>query len=255
MRFTSHCLTLIWKHHFVVLVTGLNWMVVIPLMACLLLSLLGNIILICRLKIRDHEYQLPQKDQEMIQTVKRSVALTEETQLWHRQLKFLCLCNTRLRSFSHCQGTSKIYEDQEALEERSCSLFHFWWSHEVILMNIFLADCETSYNADIIQRDVWKTQWNVARIFAENWILLLKIVWQRLWPLRTWCSAPWCFLQLFTSLQKKNNSDKAWQVANIVMYLMPMEGYIKYFWRSGAARKGELQKLPLKHRVMVILHK
>lgn len=64
-------------------VTGLNWMVVIPLMACLLLSLLGNIILICRLKIRDHGYQLPQKDQEMIQTasIKRSVALTEETQL------------------------------------------------------------------------------------------------------------------------------------------------------------------------------
>ena len=44
---------------------------------------LGNIILICRLKIRDHGYQLPQKDQEMIQTasVKRSVALTEETQV------------------------------------------------------------------------------------------------------------------------------------------------------------------------------
>ncbi|XP_074609764.1 uncharacterized protein LOC141863952 [Acropora palmata] len=62
-------------------VTGLNWMVVIPLMACLLLSLLGNIILICRLKIRDHGYQLPHKDQEMIQTVKRSVALTEETQV------------------------------------------------------------------------------------------------------------------------------------------------------------------------------
>ena len=56
-------------------------MVVIPLMACLLLSLLGNIILICRLKIRDHGYQLPYKDQEMIQTVKRSVALTEEKQV------------------------------------------------------------------------------------------------------------------------------------------------------------------------------
>ena len=151
--FTSHCLTLIWKHHFVVLVTGLNWMVVIPLMACLLLSLLGNIILICRLKIRDHGYQLPHKDQEMIQTVKRSVALTEETQVekallfkvtgeatkvWHRQLKFLCLCNTRLRSFSHCQWTRKTYEDQEALEERSCSLFHFWWSHEVIFNEHFL---------------------------------------------------------------------------------------------------------------------
>ena len=214
MRFTSHCLTLIWKHHFVVLFTGLKWMVVILLMACLLLSLLGNI-LICRLKIWDHGNQLPQKDQEMIQTVKRSVALTEETQVekallfketgeatkvWHRQLKFLCLCNTRLRSFSHCQWTSKTYEDQEALEERSCSLFHFWWSHEVILMNIFLADCETSYNADITQRDVWKTQWNVTRIF------LLKIVWQRLWPLRTWCSGLWCFLQLFTSFQKKTTT-------------------------------------------------
>ena len=58
-------------------------MVVIPLMAWLLLSFLGNIILICRLKIRDHGYQLPQKDQEMIQTasIKRSVALTEEKQL------------------------------------------------------------------------------------------------------------------------------------------------------------------------------
>ena len=47
MRFTSYCLTLMWKHHFVFLVTGLNWMVVIRLMVCLLLSLLGNIILAC----------------------------------------------------------------------------------------------------------------------------------------------------------------------------------------------------------------
>ena len=31
-------------------------------MACLLLSLLGNVILVCRLKVRQQEYDLPGKD-------------------------------------------------------------------------------------------------------------------------------------------------------------------------------------------------
>lgn len=41
---------------------GLNWIIIIPLMACLLLSLLGNIILVCRLRFQQQEYQLQDKD-------------------------------------------------------------------------------------------------------------------------------------------------------------------------------------------------
>lgn len=47
-------------------VSDLNWTIVIPLMACLLLSLMVNIILFCRLKKRKHEYSLEEKPGQQI---------------------------------------------------------------------------------------------------------------------------------------------------------------------------------------------
>ena len=47
-------------------VSGLNWTIVIPLMACLLLSLMVNIILFCRLKKRKNEYSLEEKPGQQI---------------------------------------------------------------------------------------------------------------------------------------------------------------------------------------------
>lgn len=72
------------EHHSGLLeaVSGLNWIIIIPLMACLLLSLIGNIILICRLRVRPHEYQLPEKDHKTIEatSIKRSGPLLVEPQ-------------------------------------------------------------------------------------------------------------------------------------------------------------------------------
>lgn len=50
-------------------VLDLNWTVVIPLMACLLLSLMVNIILVCRLKKRQQGYDLDEKDNKIIEGV------------------------------------------------------------------------------------------------------------------------------------------------------------------------------------------
>ena len=47
-------------------VSGLNWTIVIPLMACLLLSLMVNIILFCHLKKRKNEYSLEEKPGQQI---------------------------------------------------------------------------------------------------------------------------------------------------------------------------------------------
>jgi len=47
-------------------VSDLNWTIVIPLMACLLVSLMVNIILFCRLKKRKHEYSLQEKPGQQI---------------------------------------------------------------------------------------------------------------------------------------------------------------------------------------------
>lgn len=51
------------------LVSGQNWIIIIPLMACLLLSLLGNVILVCRLRFRQQEYDLPGKDHKVVEAV------------------------------------------------------------------------------------------------------------------------------------------------------------------------------------------
>ncbi|KAJ7393835.1 hypothetical protein OS493_003501 [Desmophyllum pertusum] len=48
-------------------VLDLNWTVVIPLMACLLLSLMVNIIFVCRLKKRQQGYDLDEKGHQIIE--------------------------------------------------------------------------------------------------------------------------------------------------------------------------------------------
>ena len=64
------CLPWLGWHLFTVLcysvVSGVNWTIVIPLMACLLLSLMVNIILFCRLKKRKNEYSLEEKPGQQI---------------------------------------------------------------------------------------------------------------------------------------------------------------------------------------------
>ncbi|KAM7446401.1 Ephrin-B2a [Porites harrisoni] len=42
-------------------VSEMNWIIIFPLMACLLLSLIGNIILVCRLRVRQNEYCVTEK--------------------------------------------------------------------------------------------------------------------------------------------------------------------------------------------------
>ena len=42
-------------------VSEMNWIIIVPLMACLLLSLIGNIILVCRLRVRQNEYCVTEK--------------------------------------------------------------------------------------------------------------------------------------------------------------------------------------------------
>jgi len=50
-------------------VSELNWIIIVPLMACLFLSLLGNIILVCRLRFRQQEYELQEKDHRIVEAV------------------------------------------------------------------------------------------------------------------------------------------------------------------------------------------
>ena len=49
-------------------VADLNWTIMIPLVACLLLSLIVNIILICRLKKRQQGYDLDEKELKTTET-------------------------------------------------------------------------------------------------------------------------------------------------------------------------------------------
>lgn len=55
--------------HRSLLVSEMNWIIIVPLVACLLLSLIGNMILICRLRLRQNEYDLNEKDHKIVEAV------------------------------------------------------------------------------------------------------------------------------------------------------------------------------------------
>lgn len=80
------------RYFFLVICTisGLNWIIIIPLMACLLLSLLGNIILVCRLRFQQQEYQLQDKDHVGVEaaSIKRVEPPTTELRVEKKLLLF-----------------------------------------------------------------------------------------------------------------------------------------------------------------------
>ncbi|CAH3103745.1 unnamed protein product [Pocillopora meandrina] len=86
------------KHHshvrsdqcYICSVSELNWTIMIPLMACLLLSIMVNIILFCRLKKRKQGYDLEERKPKMIEAT--SVKRQEKDRIEPRVERTWLLC-------------------------------------------------------------------------------------------------------------------------------------------------------------------
>lgn len=48
-------------------VSEMNWIIIVPLMACLFLSLIGNTILVCRLRVRQNEYSVTEQGHGIVE--------------------------------------------------------------------------------------------------------------------------------------------------------------------------------------------
>ena len=112
------------KHHshvksdqcYICSVSELNWTIMIPLMACLLLSIMMNIILFCRLKKRKQGYDLEERKPKMIEAT--SVKHQEKDRIEPRVERTWLLC--RRSADVTDVWDIKVVEEKVQKMERKC---------------------------------------------------------------------------------------------------------------------------------------